>query len=129
MKYKEFEVKLKTNKLRKELYERINSPEKIIELEDFPDTSFYTKISENNHILYFKRKFAFLTFIEGCGVNMAFIQDNDSSFAWFEILGEKNCTVVHGISVRVDLDNGKWYRDNKTNMSDHMMNELKKWSK
>ncbi|MBT4376161.1 hypothetical protein HOD29_02195 [archaeon] len=129
MKYKSFEVKLKTNKTREYLWEKINTPKKLIKLEHFPKNSKFKKISENNYEFYFGKRFAFLTFVPNSGVNMSFIENNDSSLAWFEIKGEKNCTIIHGTSVRMDDDDGKWYRKNKKSMGKHFMEELKEWAK
>jgi hypothetical protein len=39
MKYKEFEVRLKTNKSRDYLWNKINTPKKIIKIEHFPKNS------------------------------------------------------------------------------------------
>lgn len=129
MKYKEFGVKLKTNKTRDYLWNKINTPKKIIKLEDFPKNSKFKKISENNYEFHAGKWFGFLTFIPKSGVNMAFIKNNDSSLAWFEIKGNKNCTIAHGTSVRIDLDKGKWYKEHKASANGHMMKELKEWAK
>ena len=129
MKYKDFEVKLKTNQTCEELWKKINTPKKLIKLEDFPKGSNVKKISENNYELNFGKRFGFLTFIPYKGVNMTFIQDKDSSLAWFEIKGKKNCIIVHGTSVRMDVDKGKWYKENKIKMSKHFMEELTEWAK
>ena len=129
MKYKEFEVKLKTNKTREYLWKKINSVKKIIKLEEFPKNSKFKKISDNNYELHFEKRFAFLTFIPEKAINMAFIENKDSSLAWFEIKGEKNCTITHGTSVRMDVDKGKWYREHKASMNGHMMKELREWTK
>ncbi len=129
MKYKEFEVKLKTNKTREYLWKKINTPKKLIKLEEFPENSKFKKISEHNYEFHFGKEFAFLTFIPNEGVNMAFIENKDSSIAWFEIKGENNCTIIHGTSVRMDLDKGQWYKENKKRMEEHFIEELKEWAK
>lgn len=129
MKYKEFEVTLKTNKTREYLWKKINTPKKLIKLEEFRKVSNLKKMSENNYQFYFGKRFAFLTFIPEKGVTMNFIEDNDSSLAWFEIKGEQNCIITHGTSVRVDLDNSKWYNKHKPSMNGHMMEELREWAK
>ena len=60
------------------------------------------------------------------GINITFINKNDdSSLAWFEIMGEKNCTLIHGNHVRVDKDNGKWLKDNKQKIEKHFLEELR----
>ena len=129
MKYKEIEVKLKTNKTKDYLWNKINTPKKLMKLEEFPKNSKIKKISKNDYKFPLGKIFTFLTFIPRDGVNMSFVKDKDSSLAWFEIKGEKNCTIIHGTSVRMDVDKGKWYREHKARMDGHMMGELKEWAK
>lgn len=129
MKYKEISVSLKTNKSSNYLWGKINTPKRLFKLEEFRKVSGLKRISENNYQFYFNKRFAFLTFIPEIGVNMTFILDDDSSLAWFEIKGKNNCVISHGTSVRVDDDNGKWYKKNKKIISNHFMKELKEWSK
>lgn len=124
MKYKTIESKLKTKKSRDYLWDKINTPKKIMEIEGFKKSRI-KKISENNYEFYTGR-FGFLTFIPKLGINITFINKNDdSSLAWFEIMGEKNCTLIHGNHVRVDKDNGKWLKDNKQKIEKHFLEELR----
>jgi hypothetical protein len=129
MKYKCLKIKLKTNKTREYLWKKINTPKKLMKIENFPKNSKINKISENNYEFYFGKRFIFLTFVPKIGVNMSFIKNNDSSLTWFEIKGEKNCTIIHGISLRVDNFNGKWYENNKKSLKKHFKEELKEWAK
>ena len=124
MKYKEIESKLKTKKSRGYLWNKINTPNKIIKVEQFPKSSKVKKISKNNYELHFGKRFAFLTFIPNSGVNLTFIENKDSSLAWFEIKGEKNCEIVHGTSVRMDIDKGKWFKNNEKKIKEHFIEEL-----
>ena len=123
MKYKEIVSKLKTNKTRGYLWNKINTPSKVMKIEEFKKFKA-KKISENNYAITTPKRFFFLTFIPKIGINMAFIEDDDSSLAWFEIKGNKNCTIIHGTSVRMDVDNGKWFRENKKKMEKHFLEEL-----
>ncbi len=129
MRYKKIVSKLKTNKSRDYLWKRMNTPEKIMEIESFKKFKIQ-KISENNYQVTTSKRFFFLTFIPKSGINLTFINlGDDSSFAWFEIIGEKNCTIAHGNSVRVDNDKGKWYKENFNSAKKHMLDELKEIAK
>jgi len=129
MKYKEIIMKLKTNKTREYLWEKINTPKKLIQIEEFPKNSKIKKISENNYGCYFKERFTFLTFMPKSGVTMSFVKNMDFSMAWFEIKGNKNCTIIHGTSVRMDRNKGKWYKENKKKVETHFIRELREWAK
>lgn len=125
MKYREIVSKLKTNKSREYLWNKINNPKKILTIENFKKYKL-DKLSENNYKVKTPKRFFFLTFIQQLGVNLTFINKNDdSSLAWFEIKGKKNCTLIHGNSVRVDDDNGMWYKENFKKTKGHMLMELK----
>ncbi len=128
MEYAVIEKKLQTDKSRAYLWEKINTPKKIIAIEQFVNTKV-TQISEHNYELYFGDRFGFLTFIPFNAVNLTFFVDKDSSLAWFEIQGEENCTIVHGTSVRVDDDDWKWYKENKLKIEKHFLEELEEIAK
>ncbi|MDP7521186.1 MAG: hypothetical protein QF567_03045 [Candidatus Pacearchaeota archaeon] len=129
MKYKTIESRLKTNKSKDYLWNKINTLKKIMKLEGFKKFKI-KKISGNNYEVTTPKRFFFLTFIPKLGINLTFINKNDdSSLAWFEIKGEKNCTLIHGNSVRIDDDNGKWYRNNLKSAKKHMLDELKEIAK
>jgi hypothetical protein len=123
MKYKTIQVRLKTDKPRSYLWKKINTPSKIIKIEGFKKTKI-KKISENNYEFYFGKRFGFITFVPEKAVNLTFILEKDSSLAWFEIKGKKNCEIIHGTAIRVDLD-PKWYKDNKKRLEEHFLEELK----
>ena len=129
MRYKKIESKLKTNKSRNYLWNRMNTINKIIKIEGFPKNSKYKKISENNYECQFGKRFTFLTFIPKSGFNMFFVYEKDMSLAWFEIKGEKNCTIIHGNHVRVDNDKGKWHKDHFKSAQKHFMEELQEIAK
>ena len=129
MKYKKIESKLKTNKSRDYIWNKINTPKKIMKIEGFNKFKI-NKISDNNYQITTPKRFFFLTFVPNLAVNLTFInKDDDSSLAWFEIKNDKNCTIVHGNSVRVDDDKGKWYRDNKKSLEQHFLEELNEIAK
>ncbi|MAG79221.1 hypothetical protein CMI40_02495 [Candidatus Pacearchaeota archaeon] len=129
MKYKTIESRLKTNKSKDYLWSKINTFKKVMKLEGFKKFKI-KKISENNYEVTTPKRFFFLTFIPKLGINLTFINKNDdSSLAWFEIKGEKNCILIHGNSVRIDDDNGKWYRENFKSAKKHMLDELKEIEK
>ena len=129
MKYKEIVSKLKTNKSQDYLWNKINTPKKIIKIEGFPKSSKTKRISKNNYEFHFGKRFGFLTFVPKSTVNMIFIEDSDSSLAWFEIKGNKNCEVIHGTSVRTDEDKGKWFKENENKIKKHFIEELKEVAK
>ena len=129
MNYKKIEEKLKTNKTRDYLWGKINTPKKIMKIENFPKNSKFKRISKNNYQGRFGKRFGFITFIPSKSVNITFIEENDSSLAWFEIEGISNCKIIHGTSVRVDVDKGKWYKENKKKIKKHFIGELKEWAK
>lgn len=129
MKYKKIESKLKTNRSRTFLWNKINTTKKVMKIEGFKKFKI-KKISENNYQITTPKRFFFLTFIPKSGINLTFINKNDdSSLAWFEIKGEKNCTIIHGNSVRIDADKGKWYKDHSMGAKKHMLDELNEMSK
>ena len=123
MEYAVIESRLKTDKSRDYLWSKMNSPEKIIEIEGFKDTKV-KRLSEHNYELYFGKRYGFLTFIPRTGVNLTFFLDNDSSLAWFEIIGEEDCELVHGTAVRTDADDGNWYKEHKARVEQHFLEEL-----
>ena len=125
MKYKTIEEKIKTNKSQDYLWNKINTPRKIMKIEEIEKFKI-KKISDNNYAITTPKRFFFLTFIPKLGVTLTFINKNDdSSLAWFEIKGKKNCTIAHGNSVRVDADKGKWYKEHTKGPSIHMLEELR----
>lgn len=129
MEYKVIESKLETDKPRDYLWSKIDTPEKIMKIEKFKEFKI-KKISENNYEITTPKRFLFLTFIPKSGVNLTFINKNDdSSLAWFEIKGDNECTLVHGNSVRVDLDNGEWHKSHLKSVEKHFLEEIKEIAK
>ncbi|MCF7910515.1 hypothetical protein K9L16_02475 [Candidatus Pacearchaeota archaeon] len=123
-KYKKIEARLKTNKPLDYLWEKINTPKKVLKIEGF-DKYHCKKISENNYEIITPKRLFFLTFIPHTGVNLFFINKNDDcSLAWFEIKGEHDCTIIHGNSVRIDNDS-KWFKENNKIMKQHFLEELR----
>ncbi len=121
--YKSIESLLKTSKSKDYLWNKINTPKKMMRIEEFKKFKI-KKISKNNYEVITPKRFFWLTFIPKSGVNLTFIKNDDSSLAWFEIRGEKKCTIIHGTSIRVDDDNGKWYKNNFKKLKKHMLEEL-----
>ena len=83
MRYKTIESTLKTNKSRAYIWNRINTPKKIMKIEEFKKFKI-KKISENNYEVTTPKRFFWLTFIPKSGINLTFIKKDDSSLAWFE---------------------------------------------
>jgi len=124
MEYAEIEVSLQTNKTRDYLWEKLNTPEKIIQIEQFEKPVSTRQISQQNYELRFGKRLGFIALLPKKGVNMTFILEKDSSIAWFEIIGQENCELVHGTSVRIDDDNGQWLKENKKKIKEHFLEEL-----
>jgi len=102
MKYAIVEVKLKTNKSRDYLWNKINSPKKIIEIEDFNKKSTVRKVSDNNYEIISNKEIILVTFIPKKAVNQTFVGKRNYPITWFEIKGENNCTITHGEYKRMD---------------------------
>ncbi|MFC1697616.1 hypothetical protein ACFL1H_04750 [Nanoarchaeota archaeon] len=101
MKYKVVEAKLKTNKSRKYLWKKINTPKKISKIEGFNNAKI-KNISVNNYEIISKKYNVVVTFIPEKGVNLVFTGVLNFPLTWFEISGEKNCTISHGEYKRMD---------------------------
>lgn len=91
---------LKTKKSRDYLWNKINSSEKISKIEGFKNSKI-KKISENNYELVSKNYTVLLSFIPKKSVNQVFVGKRNFPMTWFEIIGEKNCTIVHGEYKRI----------------------------
>jgi len=100
MKYQTVESKLKTNKTRAYLWGKINTPEKIIKIEEYKKAKI-KKISDNNFEVVCDYGVVLLTFIPNKGVNEIFVGKKNYPLTWFEIKGEKNCVIVHGERKRI----------------------------
>ena len=48
-----------------------------------------------------------MTVIPKKGVNLAFVAKRNYPLTWFEIKGQKNCTISHGEYKRIDSGMGK----------------------
>ena len=130
MKYIVVEVKLKTNKSRDYLWNKINSPKKIIRIEDFDKKSKIRKISDNNYELISKKYRVLLTFIPKKGVNQVFVGKRNFPMSWFEIKGEKNCTITHGEYKRTDSGMSKSnFKKEIEWVKKHFLEELKEIAK
>jgi len=101
MKYKTVESKLKTNKTRAYLWNKINTPEKIIKIEKYKKAKV-KKVSDNNYEVICDYGIVLLTFIPNKGVNEIFVGKKNYPLTWFEIKGDKNCVIVHGEHKRID---------------------------
>lgn len=73
MKYTVVESKLKTDKTRDYLWNKINSPEKIIRIEEFDKNSKVKKVSDNNYEIISGNHHVLITFIPEKGVNQTFV--------------------------------------------------------
>ena len=101
MKYTIVESKLKTDKSRDYLWNKINSPKKIIKIEDFDRKSKIKKISDNNYEIISKKEIILVSFIPKKAVNQTFVGKLNYPLTWFEIKGEKKCTITHGEYKRI----------------------------
>ncbi len=125
MKYMDVEVKLKTNKSRAYLWNKINSPKKMIAIEGFDKLSKVVKISEHNYALDVIKYPLILTFIPNQGVNLYFVGARNYTMAWFGIIGDKNCTIVHGMHLKTDDWKSKTSLKKKlTSTKKHFLEEL-----
>ena len=84
------EARLNTNESREYLWNKINTPEKIIMIEGYKNAKI-KKISELNYEIK-TDKITLITFIPNKGVN----QYREGILSWIEIIGDINCTIVHG---------------------------------
>ncbi|MFC1723347.1 hypothetical protein ACFL0V_04360 [Nanoarchaeota archaeon] len=96
MKYQVIESRLKTNRSADYLWNKMNSPKKIVQLEGFGPDAKITKISTNTHSIQDKKYHVLVNFIPKKAVNMTFVGKMNFPLAWFEIIGTKNCTITHG---------------------------------
>ena len=120
MKYEVIEVKLKTNKSRTYLWNNMNTPQKVIKIEGFRDSKV-RRISDNNYEIISKNDIILVTFIPEKAVNQVFVGKRNYPMTWFEIKGEKNCTIVHGEHKR---RNANFEKDVKW-LKKHFLEELK----
>ncbi|MAE12998.1 hypothetical protein CMO92_00395 [Candidatus Woesearchaeota archaeon] len=102
MDYIVVESRLKTDKPRTYIWNKINTPKKIVKIEEFDENAKIKKISENTYELLSEEYHVLLTFIFARGVNQTFINKKNFPLTWFEIKGEQNCTIIHGEYKRKD---------------------------
>lgn len=119
------EARLKTKRSRDYLWSRINSPKKMVKIEDFDRDSKITKISDNNYELISDEYEAILTFIPKKAVNITFFRQRNCPLAWFEIKGERDCIITHGAYKRIDSGKGKAaLKKEFSRMKEHFLEEL-----
>lgn len=129
MKYAIVEAKLKTNKTRSYLWNKINSPKKIIKIEEFKNAKI-KKISDNNYVIKAKNYHVLVTFVPKKGVNQVFIGVKNYPMTWFEIKGERNCTIVHGEYKRTDSGmDAKKFKKELIWVKKHFLAELREIAK
>jgi hypothetical protein len=102
MRYTIVEEKLKTSKSKDYLWNKINSPQKIIKIENFDKHSKVKKISTHNYEIISKKSIILVSFVPKRAVNQTFVGKRNYPLTWFEIKGEKNCTIIHGEYKRMD---------------------------
>jgi len=124
MKYKKIEAKLKTDKSKDYLWNKMNTPKKIIKIEAFGKNTSIKKISDNNYELKSKEYLAFITFIPKKAVNLMFVYKTYSLLAWFEIKGEKKCTISHGAYRPVKKLSLKAVKKEAEHVKEHFLEEL-----
>ncbi|MAG08370.1 hypothetical protein CMO89_02770 [Candidatus Woesearchaeota archaeon] len=129
MKYKVVESKLKTNKSRSYLWNNMNSPEKIIKIEGYKNSRI-KQVSDNNYEIICDYGVIVLNFIPNRGVNEIFVGKRNCPLTWFEIKGEKDCTITHGEYKRID--GGMSERNLKREidwLKNHFLEELREIAK
>jgi len=130
MKYTIVEAILKTNKSRDYLWNKVNSPKKIIKIEDFDKNSKVQKISDNNYEIISKKEIVLVSFIPKRAVNQIFVGKRNYPLTWFEIKGEKNCTITHGEYKRTDSGMSKTNLKKEIAwLKNHFLEELKEIAK
>lgn len=125
MKYELVEVKLNTTKSRSYLWNKINSPTKLIKLEGFNADSAVKRICEHTYKVMYKNDVVLLTFIPQKAVHEIFVGRRNYPLTWFEIQGDNNCTIVHGEYKRVDSGMSKKnLKKEITRLRKHFLEEL-----
>lgn len=128
-KYEIIESSLKTDKTRDYLWNRINTPNKIIKVEGFEKDAKVTKISKNNYEIKDSKYRAIVTFIPKESVNLIFV-GYQFPVAWFDIKGENNCTISHGEYKNI---NPRWKKANLKKeidwLKEHFLEELQEIAK
>ena len=127
-KYAVVESKLKTDKTRKYLWNKINSPKKMIKIEGWDKDSLIKKISENNYRITSQKEIILLVFIPEKGVDIVCAGNKNWPLAWFEIKGEKNCEIIHGEYKKVFKNKLRFKRDVEW-LKKHFLKELKEIAK
>jgi hypothetical protein len=130
MKYIVVESQLKTNKSREYLWNKINSPKKIIDIEGLHKNSSIKKISENNYEIKSKNELFVFNFISKKAANQIFIGNKNCPLTWFEIKGEKNCIITHGEYKRSDngMSRDKFKKEVEW-LKKHFLEELREIAK
>jgi hypothetical protein len=129
MKYTTVESKLKTNKTRDYLWNKIDTPQKIIKIEEFKNAKI-KKISENNYEVIAKNYHVLMTFVPKKGMNQIFIGVKNYPMTWFEIRGETNCTIVHGEYKRTDSGMSENnFKKEIESLKEHFLEELREIAK
>lgn len=132
MKNQKFEIVescFRTDKTKDYLWNKINTPKKIIMIEGFEKDAKVTKISKNNYEIRDNAYRAIVTFVPKESVNLIFI-GKQFPLAWFDIRGEKNCTISHGEYKNI---NPRWKSENLkkelAEIKEHFLDELKEIAK
>jgi hypothetical protein len=118
MKHKIIEVKLRTSRSINWLWNKINTPKKIIRIESFENAKV-KKISLNNYEIRSKKYHVLLTFIPKKGVNLNFINQKDFPLTWFEI---KKGSITHG---EYKMVNKKNFNKEVKWLKEHFLKELR----
>jgi hypothetical protein len=130
MKYSTIKATLKTNKSKDYLWNKINSPKKIIKIEEFDKKSKIKKISDNNYEIISNKEIILVTFIPKKGVNLVFVEKFNYPMTWFEIQGKENCTIIHGEHKRMDSGMSKNNLKKQIKwLEKHFLEELNKIAK
>ena len=125
MTHKVVESRIHTNKSREYLWNKMNTPEKLIEIEEFGLKTTVKKISDNNFELKSKEYHVLATFIPNKGVNQLYLFKDYSLLTWFEIKGEKNCTIAHGEYMPALNNTPEELQEKERWLKEHFLEELK----
>jgi len=126
MKYKKVEVKLKTNKSRDYLWNKINSPKKLVKIEGFNTDYSPKKVCDYTYEVKYGKDVVLLTFIPKKAIHLIFVGKRNYPLTWFEIRGASNCTIVHGEHKRIDSGMSKNNLKKEIEwVKEHFLEELK----
>ena len=128
MEYIAVESELKTSRDHEYLWNKISTPEKLIQLEEFclDRGTAIKRISTNLfEIMDEKDGRIIFTFIPERGVSLVQFDVEKYPLVWFDIIGNRNCEVRHGAYLRIDGDEDRITLEKGIeNLKKHFLEEL-----